>query len=137
MRRRNLQIACEKCAFRCVVDVGGGQGAILTKVLEAHRTMRGILFDRPDVVARAQPVLEAADVADRCDVREGSFFEAVPEGGNAYILKYILHDWDDAASLAILKICRQVFRPGGKLLIMERIVAPPNEGLESKISDLN
>jgi hypothetical protein len=61
----------------------------------------------------------------------------VPNGADAYILKRILHDWDDAAALAILKVCRQAIPPGGKLLIMERIVAPPNEGLESKISDLN
>ena len=67
----------------------------------------------------------------------GSFFETIPEGGDAYLLKYILHDWDDAASLAILAACRRVFRPEGRLLIMERIVGGPNDGLETKTSDLN
>jgi O-methyltransferase domain len=88
-------------------------------------------------VARAQPVLEAAGVARRCAVVGGSFFETIPEGGDAYLLKYILHDWDDAASLAILAACRRVFRPEGRLLIMERIVGGPNDGLETKTSDLN
>ena len=63
--------------------------------------------------------------------------ETIPEGGDAYLLKYILHDWDDAASLAILAVCRRVFRPEGRLLIMERIVGGPNDGLETKISDLH
>jgi O-methyltransferase domain/Dimerisation domain len=132
-----ITAAYDFSAFGSVVDVGGGQGAVVAMILAAHRTMRGVLFDQPDVVAQAKPVLEAAGVADRCDVVGGNFFEAVPKGGDAYILKRILHDWDDVASLAILKVCRQVFRPSGKLLILERIVAPPNEGLETKISDLN
>lgn len=124
-------------AFGRIVDVGGGQGVMLAAVLAAHTHVHGILFDRPDVVARAQPVLESAGVAGRCDVVGGSFFEALPEGGDVYLLKYILHDWDDATSLAILTACRRVIRPEGKLLIMERIVALPNEGLETKTSDLN
>lgn len=123
--------------FGRVVDVAGGQGALLAAVLAAHRAVRGILFDRPEVVARARPVLEAAGVADRCEVVGGSFFEAVPEGGDAYLLKHILHDWDDPASLAVMKACRRASRSEGKLLVMERVVAPPNEGPETKISDLN
>jgi hypothetical protein len=78
--------------------------------------------------------LEAAGVARRCAVVGGSFFETIPEGGDAYLLKYILHDWDDAASLAILAACRRVFRPEGRLLIMERIVGGPNDGLETQLS---
>jgi hypothetical protein len=124
-------------AFRRVVDVGGGQGALLAAVLEAHRALRGVLLDRPDVVAWARPVLEAAGVADRCEVVGGSFFEAVPAGGDAYVLKYILHDWDDAASLTILAACRRACGPGARLLVLERIVAPPNEGPDTKVSDLH
>ena len=124
-------------AFGHVVDIGGGQGAMIAAVLAAHANTHGILFDRPDVVARAQPVLEAAGVAGRCAVVGGSFFETIPDGGDAYLLKYILHDWDDTASLAILTACRRVFRPEGRLLIMERIVGSPNDGLETKTSDLN
>ena len=124
-------------AFGHVVDIGGGQGAMIAAVLAAHTNTHGILFDRPDVVARAQPVLEAAGVAKRCAVVGGSFFETIPEGGDAYLLKYILHDWDDAASLAILAACRRVFHSEAKLLIIERIVGGPNDGLETKTSDLN
>ncbi len=124
-------------AFGRVVDIGGGQGAMIAAVLAHIPALHGILFDRPDVVAWAQPVLEAAGVAERCAVVGGSFFETIPEGGDAYLLKYILHDWDDAASLAILAACRRVFRPEGRLLIMERIVGGPNDGLETKTSDLN
>ena len=124
-------------AFGHVVDIGGGQGAMIAAVLAAHTNTHGILFDRPDVVARAQPVLEAAGVARRCAVVGGSFFETIPEGGDAYLLKYILHDWDDAASLAILAGCRRVFHSEAKLLIIERIVGGPNDGLETKTSDLN
>jgi hypothetical protein len=67
----------------------------------------------------------------------GQLLRSRPEGGDAYLLKYILHDWDDPASLAILKACRRASRSEGKLLVMERVVAPPNEGPETKISDLN
>src|SRR5947208_3645947 len=91
----------------------------------------------PEVVAHAGLVLEAAGVADWCEVVGGNFFEAVPEGGDAYLLKYIVHDWDDPALVAILTACRRVCRPESKLLVMERVVAPPNEGPETKISDLN
>lgn len=124
-------------SFKRVVDVGGGQGAVLAAVLAAYQTMHGVLFDRPEVVARAHPVLEAAGAAGRCDIVGVNFFEGIPEDGDVYLLKYILHDWDDDASLAILNACRRVIRPEGKLLILERIVAAPNDGLETKISDLN
>ena len=124
-------------SFGRITDVAGGQGALLAAILAAHPTMHGVLFDRPEVVAQAGPVLEAAGIAGRCEVVGGSFFDAVPEGADAYLLKYILHDWDDPASVAILAACRRACRPEGKLLVMERIVATPNEGPETKISDLN
>src|SRR3954467_8980552 len=124
-------------AFGPAVDPGGGEGALIAAILAAHTNTHGILFDRPDVVARAQPVLEAAGVARRCAVVGGSFFETIPEGGDAYLLKYILHDWDDAASLSTLRVCSGACGPKAKLLVMEQVVAPPNEGAETKISDLN
>jgi len=122
---------------RLVVDVGGGQGAVLAAVLAAHAELRGILFDQPHVVARAQPVLQAAGVASRCETVGGDFFKEVPSGGNTYLLKTVLHDWDDAASALILRQCRQAIDPKGKLLIIERVIAPPNEAPEAKFSDLN
>jgi hypothetical protein len=123
--------------FGRVVDVGGGQGRLLAALLATHRAMRGILLDRPEVVAHAQPVLGASGVANRCELVSGNFFEAVPAGGDAYVIKLILHDWDDAASLRILAACRRACGPQARLLVMERVVAPPNEGEETKISDLH
>jgi hypothetical protein len=123
--------------FPCVVDVGGGQGALLAAILGAHRGMRGILFDLPPVVAKAGDLLRQAGVADRCEIVSGSFFERVPEGGDAYLLKAILHDWEDDAALAILRICRRAMRPGRRLLVLERLIGSPNEQPETKFSDLN
>ena len=123
--------------FPCVVDVGGGQGALLAGILRSHRAVRGILFDQPHVVAGADELLRKAGVADRCEVVGGSFFERVPEGGDAYLLKAILHDWEDDAAVAILRACRRVIGSGGRLLVLERLIAPPNEQPDAKFSDLN
>lgn len=112
--------------FGAVVDVGGGYGTILAAILHAHRTAQGILFDLPHVVADAEGFLTAAGVASRCTRVGGDFFEAVPPGGDAYLLSQILHDWDDERSVAILKQCRQAMPEHGKLLVVE-IVAPSGE----------
>jgi len=123
--------------FPCVVDVGGGQGALLAAILSSHAATRGILFDQPHVVAGAEELLRKAGVAERCEVVGGSFFERVPEGGDAYLLKAILHDWEDDAAIAILRACRCAMRPGRRLLVLERLIAPPNEMADAKFSDLN
>lgn len=119
-----------------VVDVGGGHGTMLAAVLAAHPAARGVLFDQPGVVAGAAEVLRDAGIADRCEVVGGSFFEAVPDGGDAYLLKAVLHDWDDAEAEAILRNCRRAVGPDGRLLVLERVVAPPNEDPEAKFFDL-
>ncbi len=82
-------------------------------------------------------MLEVAGVAERCEITGGSFFESMPEGGDAYVLKFILHDWDDVASTAILKAARCVVASGARLLVLERLVGPPNEGADTKFADLN
>jgi hypothetical protein len=123
--------------LRTVVDIGGSRGVLLSAVLRAYPDCRGILFDQPHVVAGARPELEAAGVADRCEVVGGSFFDSVPEGGDAYLLKSILHDWEDDDCIAILQTCRAAMNPGALCLLVERILAGPNEGLSSKLSDLN
>ena len=120
-----------------VADVGGGQGELLAAVLAANPNLRGILFDQPHVVAGAKDLLERAGVADRCEVVGGSFFEAVPEGAYAYLLKSVIHDWDDAASIEILKKCRAATKNSGRLLLVERVVRPGNEPDPAKFSDLN
>ncbi len=106
-----------------VVDVAGGHGQMLTTVLQAHPSVRGVLFDMPSVVAGAAPVLEAAGVADRCDVVGGDFFAAVPDDGDAYILRQILHDWYDADAVRILERCRAAMKPSGRVLVVERAVS--------------
>ncbi len=123
--------------FETVVDVGGGNGAFLAAILAKHAAMRGVLFDQPHVVSGAGSLLEAAGVADRCEVVGGSFFDAVPRGGDAYVLKAILHDWEDADCVRILRTCRRAMADGATLLVVERELGPPNEHPDSKFSDLN
>jgi hypothetical protein len=123
--------------FDRVVDVGGGHGALLAAVLAAHPRMRGVLFDQPHVVADAAPVLEAAGVADRCEVVAGSFFDAVPPGGDAYLLKAIVHDWEDDEALRILRNVRAAIADGGAVLVVERELGAPNANPDAKLSDLN
>ncbi|MDQ6601971.1 MAG: acetylserotonin O-methyltransferase [Chloroflexota bacterium] len=122
--------------FGRVVDVGGGRGALLAALLARHPKMRGILFDLPHVVANAEQLLRDAGVADRSEVVGGDFFAAVPEGGDTYILRAILHDWEDTEATAILSSCRRAIGAEGRLLVIEWAVGPPNEGRDGKFSDL-
>jgi hypothetical protein len=105
-----------------VVDVGGGSGALLAEILRAHPSIRGILFDLPRVVEAAGPILEAAGVLDRCDVVGGDFFEEVPAGGDVYVLKGVVHDWDDGDAVRILRNCRRVMGTESRLLLIEQVV---------------
>ena len=104
---------------RVIVDVGGGTGELLAAVLAAHGELQGILFDLPEVVARAPDVLNHNGVAQRCRVEEGSFFERVP-CGDVYLMKQVLHDWDDERAIAILKCCRRYMPANARLLVIER-----------------
>jgi len=124
-------------ARRCVVDVAGGQGALLAAILSRHPHLRGVLFDQPHVVAGAAPVLRAAGVEGRCEVVGGDFFTSELPAGDAYVLKAILHDWEDAPATALLRNCRRTLAADGRLLLVERVLAPPNEGAAGKLSDLN
>jgi hypothetical protein len=116
--------------FASVVDVGGGRGAFLGAILEANPEMRGVLFDQPHVVA-------GADLGERCEVVAGSFFEAVPEGADAYLLKAILHDWEDEDAVRILRRCRTAIPEHGAVLVVERDLGAANENADAKFSDLN
>ncbi len=122
--------------FGCVLDVGGGHGMLLSAVLAKHRSLRGILFDQPHVVASAEPVLRAAGVADRCQVVGGDFFEALPNGADAHLMKWILHDWEDSDATAILRNCRRAIAPNGRLLVVDSELSPANEGALNKFRDL-
>jgi predicted transcriptional regulator len=124
-------------AFKQIVDVGGGHGILLIRILQSNEHLRGILFDQPQVVAGAREPLEAAGVLSRCELASGSFFDAIPAGADAYMMKAIIHDWDDEHSIAILKRIREAIPPSGKLLVLERVLGGPNEDPEAKLSDLH
>jgi hypothetical protein len=119
-----------------LADIGGGNGSLLTIVLKKYPAMRGILYDLPGVTERARANLEAAGLADRCKVIGGSFFESVPEGADAYLMRHIIHDWDDEKATIILKNVHAALGDGGRLLVVEGVIAPGNEPSFSKLLDL-
>lgn len=108
--------------FRTIVDVGGGQGFQLAAILEANPHTSGVLFDLPHVIEGARSLLEAEGVAARCELVGGDFFQSVPAGGDAYILKTVIHDWDDDHSITILKNCYRAMANSGRLLLVERVM---------------
>lgn len=110
--------------FERIVDVGGGHGALLVGILTANSRLRGVLQDLPGVVAGASV---PSTVADRLEIVAGDFFEAVPVGADAYILKGIIHDWNDASGVVILKNCRRAIRPDGRLLILDTVLTPSSD----------
>jgi O-methyltransferase domain len=120
-----------------LVDVGGGHGELLAAILAANPGLRGVLLDQPHVVDGAPGLVERAGVADRCEIVGGSFFEAVPTGADAYLLKSVLHDWDDPSSLRILQTCRAAMPEQSRLLVVESVVGPPNSPDRAKLADLN
>jgi SAM-dependent methyltransferase len=105
-----------------IVDVGGGHGLLLSTILRRAPEARGVVFDLPSVVTDAETTFKAAGVADRCSAEGGSFLEHVPGGGDAYVLKNIIHDWDDASAVTILRNIRTAIAPGGKLLLLEMVL---------------
>ena len=123
--------------FGTIVDVAGGNGTLIAALLAAHPASRGILFDQEHVVSGAEPILRAAGVLDRCEIVAGSFFESVPEGADAYVLKWIIHDWEDEESVAILRTCRAAMGTDAVVLLIERDLGQPNEDPVAKLADLN
>lgn len=123
--------------FETLVDVGGGHGGLITSVLKANPKLKGVLFDAEEVIQGARPKLEAAGVADRCEAVAGDFFKSVPAGGDAYIMKWIIHDWDDEKATTILRHCRNQISPDGKLILVDCVVPETDEPDFSKFFDLN
>ena len=123
--------------FKKLVDVGGGHGGLITSLLKSNPAMKGVLFDAPQVIGGARARIEAAGLAERCETVAGDFFKAVPEGGDAYIMKWIIHDWDDERAITILKNCRNQMPANGRLILVDCVVPETDEPHFSKFIDLN
>ena len=121
---------------RTIVDVAGGHGRLLAGVLGATQTATGVLFDLPHVVAGAGPLLQRHNVADRVRIAEGSFFESVPEGGDIYMMKNVIHDWPDDRAQQILKTVRGAACTGATLVIVECVIPPHDRDFLAKWMDL-
>lgn len=123
--------------FRTIVDVGGGHGGLITSILEKNLQVKGILFDAAEVIEGARPKIEAAGLSDRLETVAGDFFKSVPEGGDAYVMKWIIHDWDDEKSNTILRNIRSRMQPNSKLILVDCVVPETDEPHFSKFIDLN
>jgi AraC-like DNA-binding protein len=124
------QALCEAFDFSelgYVVDVGGGLGTVLSELVKQFPRLRGVLFDRPQVIQQASKLFAShaahAEQA-RIELISGDFFEQVPQGADAYVIKHVLHNWDDAQALRILRLCAQALRPSGQVLIVESLLLP-------------
>jgi SAM-dependent methyltransferase len=120
-----------------LVDVGGGNGTLLMATLARHPAMRGVLFDLPHVAERAEAEIKAAGFGDRCETVGGSFFEAVPGGADAILLRHIVHDWADADAVRILGTCARALAPDGRVLVVEMLVPEDNEPSIAKRFDMS
>jgi hypothetical protein len=123
---------------RTVVDVGGGRGTLLVEVLRRHGHLHGVLLETPTVAAGADAVLDMPGITGRCEVRAGDFFEQVPAGADRYLLANVLHDWDDARSIEILRNCRRAMARTGRVLIVERVISEDGgDSVPTLLSDVN
>jgi hypothetical protein len=107
-----------------IVDVGGGQGSLLETILQTYPTVKGILFDQPSVIAMVEQGPLADRFPDRLSLVSGNFFETVPTGGDIYLLKQIMQDWDASECVKILSQCRKAMQEGGRVLVAEEIIVP-------------
>jgi len=125
--------------LHCVVDVGGAHGHLLTIILELHTKLQGVLYDQPQVIEQAllDSYLNAPTIRARCTAIGGDFFSSVPAGADAYLMKYILHDWDDEGCVRILRNCREAMTPAGCVLAVEHVIAPGNRADWAKLIDVN
>ncbi len=122
--------------LRLLVDVGGGQGRLMARILERFPQLQGIVFDQPHVVDAVASHMAERGLSDRCGPVAGSFFESVPAGADCYIMTTILHDWDDESCVRILRNCRAAMAPNGRVLIGDFILKPANQPDFGRLVDL-
>ena len=128
---------CDCSGVSTLVDVGGGEGSLLVTLLRSNPSLRGVLYDREPVIERARARLGEAGMGERCNLAAGDFFESVPAGGDAYIIKNVLHDWDDERATRLLSNCRAVMAPEARLWIVEMIIPPGNNPVLGKLLDMH
>ena len=131
--------ACDVYDFtglRKIVDVGGGNGMLLARILSKHPDLTGVLYDQPKVVEGAHSILESHRLGNRCEITGGDFFKTVPKGRSAYILKHIIHDWDDERCRKVLENCRDAMTEGGRVLVMDQVIPAGNEPHPGKLLDM-
>ncbi len=128
--------ACDLSDARLLVDVGGGHGHLVAALLGRYPELHALVFDLPHVVAGADKVLAEAGVADRAGTAGGDFFAAVPEGGDAYVLSMILHDWDDARAIAVLTNVRRAMSPRGKVIVVDAVIPEGDHPHTGKLIDI-
>jgi hypothetical protein len=125
--------------FSKLVELGGAHGHLLATILRRHRKLKGVLYDLPDVVATAgdSGFVTAPEIRDRCETVGGDFFDSVPEGSDGYLMKHVIHDWDDARSVRILRNCREAMARDGRVLVVDNVVQPGNGADSVKLMDVN
>jgi hypothetical protein len=121
---------------RTVVDVGGGQGTLMASILQVQPNARGVLFDLPHVIATSRTHMASAGDTARREFMAGDFFASVPAGGDLYLLKKIIHDWDDERAQLILTNCRNAMSSTARLLLIEPVIPPGNDPSFNKLLDL-
>ena len=120
-----------------IVDVGGGYGLLLATILKAYPGLKGVLFELPSFVERARGFTDGEGLSDRCEIVGGDFFTTeFPKGGDAYILKHIIHDWDDDRSVEILRNCREAVAGSGRVLVAETVISSGNSPSVGTLMDI-
>jgi len=128
---------CDLSGAKTIVDIGGGRGTLMSSMLQAYPEARGIVLDLPHVIEQGRQLIAERGLQDRCELIAGDFFQKVPSGGDVYVLKWVIHDWTDAQSIAILKNCHAAMPPHGRLLLIEAPLPPRNEPSLHKLMDIN
>jgi len=122
--------------YHTIIDIGGGNGALLFSILQYTPEVKGVIFDAPIVIPQTEELIREHHLQERCSTFSGNFFEAIPEGGDAYLLKYILHDWTDTDAIRILQNCSRIMQAGSKVLVFESVMPPGNEWHSAKQMDV-
>lgn len=132
-----VHAAYQFAGINTIMDVGGGHGGLITGILKKNPGMQGILFDSPPVIDGARARVTESGVGDRCQLVQGDFFKSIPEGADTIVMKWIIHDWNEDQSVAIMKNCHRALPENGKLILIEAVVPQTNEPHFGKFIDLN